>query len=220
MYTIKSWNHITQQLLLAENNFLFYSITALSKARQFRIWFLVQLVILLPALVYGASAIVAGFLLHYYVIPLSILFALILLATISSAKYVRISNRLEKTEEPSYFFRTFRSLKKPVFSLYVFHIFDSKKFVYVFTKLLSLFVILSSSYLFSAYQSDFRVKAITVLLLAVVHSILVFEDKRFEDRCLSFMRNFPYSRARRFIHFNLAYILILFPRVYLDSIQL
>src|SRR3990170_2588131 len=52
-FTIKSWNYITGQMLIPNNQFLFYSSTSFSKVNQFKSWFIAQLTISLPIVGYG-----------------------------------------------------------------------------------------------------------------------------------------------------------------------
>jgi len=63
-----------------ENQFLFYSSTALSKTSQFKAWFLVLMVIFTPLIVYGIFSIAAGFFFGYFLAPILVIAYIIVLA--------------------------------------------------------------------------------------------------------------------------------------------
>lgn len=65
--------------------------------------------------------------------------------------------------------------------------------------------------LFADVRNDIRVAGIAMLAIAVAHSVLVFEERRFEETYLSFARGLPLARLRLFGGFALVYLVLLLP---------
>lgn len=211
VFTVKSWNYITGQILIPSNQFLFYSSTSVSKVDQFKSWFIVQLTISLPIAGYGLFSMVIGTIFGYCIIPIIILLYVLLLSTISGFIYVRHVNNPISRNSKSVLSRIVGGWSKPFFSLFLYHIFDKHKISLVVTKLLSYGIIVLSVYFFADLNDHSRVGGIITLWIVTAHIILIYQSYRFEDSHLSFSRNFPYSRARLYSNWAITYLLLTVP---------
>src|ERR1700744_6594435 len=84
IYTIKGWHYVIGQISAVNQQFLFYSSNAFEKRQQYTGWFITQLTVLLPILIYGLRAVGGGVAHHYYLIPCAVSISLFLLCGISA----------------------------------------------------------------------------------------------------------------------------------------
>ena len=211
LYTFKSWHYVTGQFFAADKQFLFYSSTSFSRADQLKSWFYVQTAILAPIIIYALMAVGVGIAHHFYVLPIVILAFLATIIYCSGLLYVNVINRSIDGSNQSLLLRFSGKWGKPYFSLYIYHIFDKLKVPYFITKGLSWLIITSVFFLFADVRNDLRVAGIAVLAVATAHTILIFEERRFEETRLSFSKNLPFSRGRLFLNFAGVYLVLLLP---------
>ena len=211
IYTIKSWNFVSGQLLMEDNQFLFYSLNAFNRVRQFKGWLYMQFIISLPFVFYTLIAAVTGIVLHYYMIVACILAFTFLLIAISALAYVKLVNNLVNEKQISWLFRLSRQWGKPFFSLFIYHIFDRLKVTYALSKLLSYIVIISVFFALADVRNDPRVAGLTILGIVTAHAILIYQQHKFGLTYLSISRNFPYSMSNWYVHYALTYLVLLLP---------
>ncbi|QEM10407.1 hypothetical protein [Mucilaginibacter rubeus] len=211
IYAIKSWHYVSGQIFAAEQHFLFYSSNSLSKQKQLKSWFWAQAAILSPIIVYAFITIGVGFANHYYVLPVCIFLYLLILSYLSAVIYVKQINRLIDGNNQSLLLKLSSKWHKPYFSLYIYHLFDKRKVPYLITKGLSWLIITGVFYVFADVKTDVRVAGIAILAVVTAHIVLIFEERKFEENALSFSRNLPYSRKRRFLNFIGVYFVLLLP---------
>ncbi|MBC7923449.1 MAG: hypothetical protein H7Z75_20415 [Ferruginibacter sp.] len=211
MYTVKSWQYIAGQLLVANQQFLFYSSTSFNRTKQFKSWFIVQLIVSLPIVGFGLFAVIIGIIFNYQVIPAVIPLYLLLLTSISAFLYVRLMNRLVDGDTQFYARQAVRNWPKPFFSLFLYRIFVNAKLTYGITKLISWLILIYIYDSFADVNGDLRVAGFVILGVVSAHAILIYQSHDFEKNDLSFSRNFPYSRIKLFVNFTGLYFLLLLP---------
>lgn len=211
IYTVKSWNYITGQLLITNNAYLFYSSTSFSRSKQFLNWLILQWFVSIPLISYGLFSIVVGAIFNHYIIPAFVLLYLMLLTSITSGLYVWKINRLKEFAGQSLLLKKINFLRKPFFSLFLFYMVDKLKLKYIVTKTFSLFIISGFFYLFPNEIKDMRLKCIVVLCLILAHIVLIYDFFRFEDTFLKFARNLPNSPIKIFTNYALLYLMLLLP---------
>jgi len=211
IYTIKSWQYVAGQLKLADQQFIFYSSTAMPQAHQFKSWFLVQVIILLPIISYGLFALAIGIMFGYFVMPVIILLYILLLAVVSALVYIKWVNQLRETENQSYLLKIAARWQKPFFSLFIYHVFDKLKLAYGLTKVLSGIAIAGLFHFFSDVKQDIRVAGIMVLTVITAHTILIYQEHRFKEIYMGFSRNLPYRRRKLLVDYIFLFILLLLP---------
>lgn len=211
LYTFKCWHYIAGQIYIVHQQFLFYSSTAYSRQKQFNSWLVVQATVSLPVLVYGGLSVGVAVYHHYVLSAFCIAVYLIALIAISAWFYSCLVNHLVDGSKQSVLLRFTKKWKKPYFSLYLYHVFNKLKVNYLVTKFLSYLIINGVFLMFADVSHDQRVAAIAMLAIALAHSILVFEERRFEEVYLIFSKNLPYSKTKLFSSFAAVYALLLIP---------
>jgi hypothetical protein len=211
LYTVKCWHYIIAQITSPTQHFLFYSVSSFARKNQLQSWFIIQLSILLPVILYGLIAVGVGITYHLYLIPIIIVAYLVLLTATSAWLYTKVINRLVDNGNAPLLLRWVSGWKKPFFSLYIYQVLNRLKIPYTITKVLSWLIVTGVFQLFNDVSTDARVAGIAVLAIAVAHAVLVFEGQRFEQTYLSFARNYPYSYAQRYGYLLLTYLLLLLP---------
>lgn len=209
IYTFKSWQYIQRQLQLESNLFIFYSSTSFSKVKQFQSWVVVQTVILLPAIGYALVALVVGVIFGYYIAPFIVMGYIFLLVLLSAWMYTRRVSQ-QVNIKPGFIFQVSRNWKKPSFSLFLYHVADQLRLMYLVTKTMSLLSMASLFYFFTDIYG-LRAAAIIMLLVCLAHAVLAFREYRFNQIYLGFIRNFPVSRAQLYINLVLLYTILLLP---------
>jgi hypothetical protein len=213
LYLFKTWHYVAGQLAAPHHQFLFYSISAYSKRVQFLSWLLIQVNILLPIIVYGGLTIGVGLTHQCYLASAGIVVYLLVLSIGSALFCIKLTQALPEGKQLSLFLRFGKSMPKPYFSLFIWHIFNQKKVAYIIIKAISWVVITAVFALFDDVKHDARVAGIAVLAIIVAHVAIVFEERVFEETFLRFGRNLPYSRASLFGGFALVYFAMLLPEI-------
>jgi hypothetical protein len=213
LYIVKSWHYIARQLAAPHHQFLFYSVSAYSKRSQFLSWLVIQFNILLPIVIYGGLAIGVGLTHQCYLASAGIVIYLLGLSIASALFCIRLTQALPEGKQLSLFLRFGKSMPKPYFSLFIWHIFNQKKVAYTIIKVISWVVITGVFALFADVKHDARVAGIAVLAIVIAHVAIVFEERVFEETFLRFGRNLPYSRASLFGGFVLVYFAMLLPEI-------
>ncbi|MFM9836814.1 MAG: hypothetical protein ACKVOQ_01045 [Cyclobacteriaceae bacterium] len=211
IFTIKSWDYVTAQLMVPSNLFLFYSCTSNDKITQFKSWFTVQFLISLPIIGYGLFSLLIGIIYGYYVAPGIILLFTLLLASISAFVYMKCVNNPINRNQKSIFSKIVKSWPKPFFSLFLYHAFDRLKMTLIVTKLFSFGIIAGGYYLLANVNDELRIASIIILGAVMAHAILIYQSYRFEIFYLSFSRNFPFSKSKIYFDWAMTYLLLTLP---------
>lgn len=213
IYAIKSWQYVTTQLAARNNEFLYHSISSFTKWQQFKSWFYVQFNIFLPLIIYAFFATIIGFNFGHYLIPVAILLYLLALIIISAWIYVRGSNRLIDINSQTVLIRLLRNWNKPFFLLYTLFVFDKLKITYLITKAISWTLIIGIFAVFSDINNDSAVPNLVVLNIVTAHTLLIYNEFRFNEKYLYFSRNFPYSIPKQFLGSFLNYTILMLPEL-------
>jgi hypothetical protein len=167
----------------------------------------------IPVWCYTLYAIVIGLVFGYYFISIGILLFQLLLIIAGAYIILKESNRLIETNKPNWLIRISRKWNKPVFLLYSFQVFNRSKLAYLLTKLLSWLLISSVFILFSDIKDNSKLLMLITSCIVVAHIVLVYQERIFNDRYLSFLLNFPFSKAKIFFSFCLNYLILLLPEI-------
>lgn len=211
LYTFKCWHFVAGQVFALHQQFLFYSSSSYQRSKQFTAWFILQAAIALPVLAYALIAVGVGVKHGLYVGALIVLLYIILLVAVSAWFYMRLINQLIDGSSQSVVLKLTKRWKKPYFSLYIYHVFDKLKLKYVITKGISYLIITGVFLMFADVSHDLRVAGIALLAIAVAHSVMIFDERQFEETFLIFSRTLPYSRIQLFLSFLGVYFVLLLP---------
>jgi hypothetical protein len=213
LYAYKSLKYVLNQLVLPQQEFLSYSFTASTKKHQFKAWCAVQTSIFVPVLCYTLYAIAIGVVFGFYLISIGILLFQVLLIVISAYICLKESNRLIEANKPDWLIRISRKWNKPVFLLYTFQVFNQSKLAYLLTKLLSWVLISSVLVVFTDLKDNSGLLMLITSCIVVAHVVLIYQEKIFNDRYLSFLPNFPFTKGKVFFSFSLNYLVLLLPEI-------
>lgn len=213
LYAYKSLKYLLNQLILPQQEFLYYSFTSTSKKQQFFYWCVVLAHIFIPVWCYTLYAIMIGIVFGYYLISIGILFFQLLLIIAGAYIILKESNRLIESSKPNWLIRVSRKWNKPVFLLYSFQVFNQFKLAYLLTKLLSWILISSIFMLFSDIEDNARLLMLITSCIVLAHVVLIYQERIFNDRYLSFLPNFPFSKPKVFFSFCLNYLILLLPEI-------
>jgi len=213
LYAYKSLKYVLSQLALPQQEFLYYSFTALSKKQQLKNWFTVQAYIFIPVLSYTLYALTIGLIFGFYLISIAILFFQVLLIMACAYICLKENNRLIEANKPGWLIRVGRKWNNPVFLLYSFQVFNQSKLAYVLTKLLSWVLISSVLVVFADLKNDSRLLMLVTSCIVVAHVVLIYQEKVFNNRYLSFLPNFPFTKEKVFFSFCLNYLVLLLPEI-------
>ncbi len=213
LYAYKGLQYVLSQFALPQHEFLYYSFTASPKRQQFSVWFKVQVYLFTPVLCYTLYAGIIGLVFGYYLISIGIVCFQLLLIMGCAYICLKENNRLVATSKISWLIRISRKWNKPVFLLYAFQVFNQAKLAYLLTKLLSWILISSVFILFSDLEDNFRLLMLITSCVVVAHVVLIYQEKLFNDRYLSFLANFPIPKVKVFFSFGLNYLILLLPEI-------
>lgn len=213
LYAYKSLKYVLNQMALPQQEFLYYSFTSAAKKQQFMTWCVVQICIFIPLLCYTLYAITIGIVFGYYLISIGILLFQVLLIVASAYICLKENNRLIEANKPDCLIRVSRKWNKPVFLLYTFQVFNQSKLAYVLTKLLSWVLISSVLVVFADLKDDSRLLMLVTSCIVVAHVVLIYQEKVFNNRYLSFLSNFPFTKEKIFFSFCLNYLVLLLPEI-------
>lgn len=210
LYTIKSWQYIAKQLRAPENMFLYYSVNAFSRFRQFVSWSLAQFVILLPIIVYGIMILVVGMSYHSYKVPIILWLYILLLGSISARVYMYFMYEQATVPKTALFTQILKSWPKAYFSLPFYNMLHTTPWMGLITKVFSLLVLMSTFYFFNQLENT-AVLYMVILITCMSHTILIYRENSFMEMYMPMARNFAYSRARIYGQHVIYYSLLLIP---------
>jgi hypothetical protein len=213
LYAYKSLKYVLNQLALPHQQFLYYSFSSSTKKQQFLAWCAVQTYIFIPVLCYTLYATAIGLVFGFYLISIGILLFQVLLIMASAYICLKESNRLIEANKPDWLIRISRKWNKPVFLLYTFQVFNQSKLAYLLTKLLSWVLILSVFVVFTDLKDNPSLLMLITSCIVVAHVVLIYQEKIFNDRYLSFLPNFPFTKGKVFFSFSLNYLVLLLPEI-------
>lgn len=213
LYAYKSLKYVLSQLALSQQEFLYYSFTSSTKKQQFMTWCAVQTYIFMPVLCYTLYAISIGIVFGYYLISIGILLFQLLLVLAGAYICLKENNRLIEANKPSWLIRISRKWNKPIFLLYSFQVFNQSKLAYVLTKLLSWVLISSVFVVFADLKDNSSLLMLVTSCIVVAHMVLIYQEKVFNNRYLSFLPNFPFTKEKVFFSFCFNYLVLLLPEI-------
>ncbi|MBO9673967.1 MAG: hypothetical protein J7577_11025 [Sphingobacteriaceae bacterium] len=213
LYAYKGMQYVVGQFALPQHEFLYYSFTASSKKEQFKTWCIIQAYLFIPVLCYTLYASIIGLVFGYYLISICIWCFQLLLMMGCAYISLKENNRLVTSNKYNWLMRISRKWDKPLFLLYCFQVFNQSKLAYLLTKLLSWVLISSVFMLFSDIKDNSGLLMLITSCIVVAHVVLIYQERVFNDRYLSFLPNFPFPKAKVFFSFGLNYLILLLPEI-------
>ena len=144
-------------------------------------------------------------------IPIITLAFILTMALLSAFLYVYLVNRIGKEKDTSILMRLSRAWYKPYGSLFIYHMLDQLKLIFLLTKVISFLILTGILSLFADDGANARIPAMIVLGIATLHSFLIYKEHAFKEVYLSFSRNLPLNRVKLFFSFTIVYFLMVLP---------
>jgi hypothetical protein len=213
IYAIKCIQFVTRSIQKAENSFLGI-LTSLEARRTYLQFFLLQLLLFLPVLLYSLVIIAVAFYNKWYVEGIIVFIYNMLICALSARLY---TYKLKNHEQS---FTTFLD-RVPYFGIrsklsgviLIRYLFNKRKVLLFSLKLYNcgiLYLILRN---LSNENYDIRLPFIFYSFGLLGHGILIYLIREFEEKKLLYIRSLPLSLVNRFIQYTLLYGLILIPEV-------
>ncbi|KAA8477173.1 hypothetical protein BDE36_2951 [Arcticibacter tournemirensis] len=213
IYSVKSWSYICKSITTERNVFLLYSITSLSRQKQFKNWFLVQFVVYLPVLAYCTFALTFGVIFGHILLPFLMLIFLLLMTTFSAWIYMGRMALMQECKEVSEFIYPLLSLGKSQRYLSLYYVAHRQKAALMIVKGLSLILVLFIGEAFQNVTEGSKIAAFFMLSIAISHSYLLIRQHQFLEEYFSLDRNLPQPRFQRFLWFVFEWLLLVIPEI-------
>lgn len=212
IFTLKSYNYISAQIYQPTNFFLFYSTNSLSKSRQLKSWFISQLLISSPILLYVIFSIIVGFVYGYYLLPMLFLCFVLGVSWLCAFLYTHHINTPIKAYNSGFVIKLAKNWKKSLLTTSLLQIFDKHQITFLLTKLIAIGLAFGLIKILSDIN-QYALGALIAIIMAISNAILIFEIYRFERQYLSFRLNFPTKLFKVFIQWILIFIISTLPEI-------
>lgn len=212
LYNLKCMAYVLKTVTAKEYSFLYATLGSLQGPRKRYAWALVQAGIYAPVLIYSGIAVVVACFNGYYGAAVSIVCFNGLMCALPLWVYDRQvrhpGRRLFFVRWQHWLNRRFR---KPFPLYYIYELLLNNMRMLAGVKVVSALVLIFTFTLLRGEAYDVRAVLTGWLICLLIHSMLVFDHRRFEDRFLAFARNLPVPLYRRYIGLAVTYTCLLLP---------
>ncbi len=212
IFTLKGYNYISAQIYLPSNFFLFYSANSLSKSEQLKSWFITQLLISFPIILYIIFSIIVGFVYGYYLLPMIFLCFVFGVSLLCALSYIHLINTPIKAYNGGLLLKFIKKWKKNLLMITFVQIFDKHLLTFLISKFFAVLLIFGLTELLSDFNQS-ALGALIALFIALSNAALIFEIYRFERQYLSFILNFPTKLSTTFSQWILTIIILVLPEI-------
>ena len=212
LYAQKCAGFVTRLLKKPEYSFL-HIYNCISKAKLARLFFFIEVLLLLPVLLYGLFVIIIGCWQHYYFPAIEVALYLLILCVLLTARHV--------------FFLSGKRFVKPVqngrrtggwqrlsslYPLILFRFISNKhKIIWFGIKTFTCGMLYGVARNNALNGSDLRLLFLFFTTGILVNGILVYRVREFEEMYLHFYRGLPVSLPKRLFQYSLLYFVVLIP---------
>lgn len=212
IFSLKSYNYISAQISQPTNFFLFYSANSLRKSQQLKSWFICQILIAFPIIIYILFSIIVGWVYGFYLLPLFFLGFVIGISLLSAFFYTILVNNPIRAYNSGIVVKLTRRWKKNLIIIPLLNLFDKQLITLFITKLIAVVLPLGLIKILSDIN-QIALAAFVALIMAVSNAVLIFEIYRFERKYLSFALNFPTKPSRTFLQWLLTISVLALPEI-------
>lgn len=211
LYTRKIVAFITGVMHRPEYTFLcIYN--CLDKAKQFTLFFLIEVWLLLPVLLYSVFIVITGWRQHLYLPVLLVVVFLLLLCFLAALRHVYVLNNLyKKPVLPRIKVKGWLELSSAYPVILLRFVANQQKIMWIGLKVFTcslLYLIARNNTLSS---SDIHLTFLFFNFGVFANGVLVFRIREFEETYLTFYRGVPVSLLKRLLEYALVYFILLLP---------
>lgn len=212
LYNMKCIWYVLGTISGKEYTFLYQTIGSIAGARQRRTWLWVHISIYAPVLVYSTLAIIVACFKQYYAAAVTLLIFSILMCY----SPVWLYSYLIQRPGAVFFYHRWQQwlnhrFHKPLPLFYVYELATNRTRSLLVLKILSCLVLLATFTLMKGDAYDVRAVFTGLLVSVLLHTILVFEHRHFEDQLLAFTRALPIPLWKRYGALGVTYGVLLLP---------
>jgi hypothetical protein len=212
LYTKKSEQFVVNILMRPDYSFL-NTLSLLDSKRLYRMLVWIQILLILPIILYAFIIFAAGFYMHEYIKCLLILLYIVLICLISARWYLFcIQNPGRQAWTMSKLF-SFKISETPYWSLFVRYIGIDKKLLFAGIKIYSCSVLYLMIVNQTRVEYDLRMIMIFFSMGILGHGLLVHQLRDMEETSLTFYRTIPISLLKRFVQYAILYFILLIPEI-------
>jgi len=212
LYHLKCMWYVLGVLNNKEYNFLYQSIGHVTPGRMKRDWWMIHISIYAPVLIYSSGVMVLAIKEGKYLTAFVILCFNVLVNVWAVHVYQR---QLQRPNSILFYHRwqqwLNRSFYKPLPLYFIYDLAVNRTRALFVTKLLSCLALIATFTLMEGEPYDIRVVITGLLIALLLHCIVVFEHRHFEDQYLIFTRTLPIPLWKRYGTLCLTYACLLLP---------
>jgi hypothetical protein len=219
LYNLKCAWYVLGTIGEKEYSFLYQTIGSMSINRQRRNWLLIHISIYAPVFIYVSTAFMVACLNGFY--PVAVI--LIVFNVLMCCAPVWLYSYLVQRPGTSFFYHRWRQwmnrhLHKPLPLFYLYELAANRTRSLLVLKGLSCITLLTT---FTLMGEGYDIRALLtgLLISCLLHTVVVFEHRHFEDQQLAFMRNLPVPLWKRYGATAVTYAGILLPEFVLMIIR-
>lgn len=199
LYVLKANQYMLTEMYKEKNAAVHYCSQCLSSRKLFVYWIWMQAQVLSPLLVYSLFVSFVGWLFGYSIRALFLFgwFVLLLVMSTLFCLYI-IRCRADIFEKWKHLFRG-SFFRKPLYSLFCWHLLDRLKLMYVLTKLTSWVLILGAFLATGFGNASNNYNYFVASIIVLSNSLLVFKEYQFNTDYLYWSYNFPIRKWTLFL---------------------
>jgi hypothetical protein len=211
LYNLKCIAFVIKVLSGKEHTFLYGTLGVLEGARKWSTWFRLHLTLYAPVLIYSCLAVFVAFHLHYYIAAVIILLFNIVMLVLPLWVY---DHKMKHPGTVSFLARwqqwLNKTFRKPLWAFYLYELLNNNAKGLAISKIASASVIIITCSLMGN-EYDERFILIGFLICLLLHSVLVYNHRRFDDLYVSLLPQLPLPMWKRYLQSGLIYLVLLLP---------
>ena len=212
LYAVKCMQFIVDAF--GKRDYGFLSLLSLKKpAYVYSMLLVVQVMILLPVLLYAAIAVWIGLIHHWWLHIIIVLLFFLFLSISGAGRYQFVLNHPNKHQSSA--FRNVLSFSKhSIYWLFFLrYIWTSRKMLFLVIKISSCLILYGLIFGQSGDHSGIQMVILFYSFGLLGHGVLIYIIRGMEEISLAFYRGLPISLAQRFLQYGLLYFFLFIPEI-------
>lgn len=214
LYARKCVAFVSNKLDMPEYNFL-HILNSLSKAKRIRLFFLVEIWLMMPIIIYSIFITFNGLQQHFYIPLLITIIFLALLCLAPAIWYTFLLNNPQKFQLFSNQNKASLSLLIPTYQVILLRFISNKqKIIWIGIKVFTcgILYLVARNNTSTEYDAPFAFMFFNFGILA--NGVIIYRIREFEESYLSSYRGLPITLLKRFLEYSLFYFLLLIPEFF------